>query len=138
MRATKSATIREILKARDNARQEIYEKARQLEARAESIKDIGYDRPLNATELSELKKINAAKGSLYAAENELVLMTIAALDRTDEVKRFLNVVKATNADLKSKIENVQAVAANVKRLADLFKKLTVIIQGLTKLAAFVA
>src|SRR5437016_4187050 len=100
--AEKKATVKEIIQARDDARQQIYDKASQLEARAEHIKDIGYNRPLNAQELAELKAINTAKGGLYAAENELMLVTVAALDRSDEVNRFLNTVTATNADLKEK------------------------------------
>jgi hypothetical protein len=133
MAPTKQVTIASILQARDEARHEIYDKAQQLEVRAEAIKDIGYDRPLNAQELADLKAINAAKGSLYAAENELVLMTVSALDKTDETKRFLNVANATNADLKSKLQDVADIAANIKKSGDLFQKFTAVIQGLTTL-----
>lgn len=129
--ASKSATIKSILRARDDARKEIYDKAQQLENRAEALKDIGYDRPLTPGELGDLQKINAAKGALYAAEDELVLMTVSALDKSAEVTRFLNVAKATNADLQAKLQNVNAIAQNIKRLGDLFQKLSLVIQGLT-------
>lgn len=129
--ASKSATIKSILRARDDARKEIYDKAQQLENRAEALKDIGYDRPLTPRELGDLQKINAAKGALYAAEDELVLMTVSALDKSAEVTRFLNVAKATNADLQAKLQNVNAIAQNIKRLGDLFQKLSLVIQGLT-------
>lgn len=129
--ASKSAAIKSILRARDDARKEIYDKAQQLENRAEALKDIGYDRPLTPRELGDLQKINAAKGALYAAEDELVLMTVSALDKSAEVTRFLNVAKATNADLQAKLQNVNAIAQNIKRLGDLFQKLSLVIQGLT-------
>lgn len=130
---SKATTIKSILRARDDARKEIYDKAQQLENRAEALKDIGYDRPLTSRELGDLQKINAAKGALYAAEEELVLMTVSALDKSAEVKRFLNVTEATNADLQAKLQNVNAIAQNIKRLGDLFQKLTLVIQGLTAL-----
>jgi hypothetical protein len=136
MATTKSETIREVLAARDEARLQIYDKASQLNNRAEVIKDIGYDRPLNAQELADLKKINAALGALYSAENDLMLITVTALDRSDETKRFVNVVTAANVDLKSKMENVARVAQQVKELGDMFSKITSVITSLTKLLAF--
>jgi hypothetical protein len=136
--AQKKATVKEILKARDDARQDLYNKASQLEARAEALKDIGYDRPLNPTELADLKRVNAAKGGLYAAENELMLITVAALDRSDEVTRFSNTVTAINKDLKGKLEDVNKVVETVKKINELIDKITQIINGLAKLAAMLA
>lgn len=133
----KDETIQGILKARDDARQQIYDKARQLDAQAEALKDIGYDRPLTADEMDTLKKINAAKGSLYDAENELVLMTVAALDKSAEVTRFINVVTAANADLKSKLQDVNAIAEKIKNLDSLFQLMTTVVTTLTSLLPLV-
>jgi hypothetical protein len=132
---SKRTTIKEILAARDAARQEIYDKARQLQHRAETIKDIGYTRRLNAQELDQLKKINAGMGSLYAAENDLMLMTVAALDRTDEVQRFINVVQAVNANLKATLQNVAEIAEQLNKLGTLFRNITAVVTALTKLLA---
>jgi hypothetical protein len=93
---------------------------------------------LNNDEIKELKAINAAKGGLYAAENELMLMTVAALDRSDEVNRFLNTVNATNEDLTAKLKKVKAISENLQELGELFKKIAAVITGLTKLMAFLA
>lgn len=134
----KDNTIKSILKLRDNARLEIYDKARQLDDELETLKDIGYSRPLNNAETALLKKINAAKGSLYSAENELVLMTVVALDKSAEVNRFINVVNATNKDLKSKLNDVVAIAEKIKKLDALLQKVTAVVTGLTKLLPLLA
>ncbi len=134
----KNNTIKSILKLRDEARLEIYDKARQLDDQLETLKDIGYSRPLNNAETALLKKINAAKGSLYSAENELVLMTVVALDKSAEVTRFINVVNATNKDLKSKLNDVGAIAEKIKKLDALLQKVTAVVTGLTKLLPLLA
>lgn len=128
-------TIEEILAARDAARQEIYSKARQISDRAEAIKDRGYDRPLTAEEIGELGELTAAMGALRDAENELVMITVRALDESPEVTRLINVITGVNDSLSAKLKEIQSVAKTVKKIGDLIRAVEKVVQGLGKLAA---
>jgi hypothetical protein len=92
-----------------------------------AIKDIEWDRPLTAEERKRVDDLRAMRAATLAAIEEISFITMAALDKADEVKRIRNAVAGVIADLKDKKKRID-------RIGQIATKVGNVITGLQDLA----
>ena len=131
-------TIKEILASRDQARDAIYKAERALDTQREKIKDNAYNRDLTTDEIDKIGKINATIGSLGAAEDELVIVTVQSLNQSREAKRLASVAAAMNKDLAKRKTEIQGVAKTIKQIGAVIKAIDAVVAGALKLATLFA
>jgi predicted transcriptional regulator len=127
----------QILARRDLAVAEIRAKRVQIQKRIDALNRLSTQRDLSEAEEKEFDQLDDAMVALAEAESELQREVLVALDRS-AARALADRLDAINEELKKKIEQVQRVARQVKKLADLFKQIDGVIQSLTKLAALLA
>jgi hypothetical protein len=81
-----------------------------------AIKDKEWTQPLSQQDLSQISILRAADSSVLAALEELSYVTMAALDKSDELNRIRNAIDGVIKDLnkqKSTIEKIAKVATAI-------------------------
>lgn len=92
-----------------------------------AIKDIEWDRPLTAEERKRVDDLRAMRAAALAAIEEISFVTMAALDKADEVRRIRNAVAGVIADLQDKKKRID-------RIGQIATKVGNVITGLQDLA----
>lgn len=97
----------------------------------DDLRDIEWDRPLNAAERRKLQNLKASRTDVRDAIEELGFVTMAALDRSDEALRIANALEGVVRDLKAR-------RAALDRFVSTAQGVAAVLSSLTGLAASVA
>ncbi len=126
------ATSAEIVAEADVQIEALQATERAVNQRINAIKDNEWDRPLTAEERKKIDDLRATRAATLSAIEEVSFITMAALDKADEVKRIRNAVAGVVADLqdkKKRIERIGQIATKIGNvitgLQDLAKKLPI-------------
>ena len=117
----------EILAAADAQIAALQQTERATNQQINAIKDNEWDRPLTDAERTEIDDLRATRAATLSAIEELSFVTMAALDKADEVKRIRNAVAGVIADLQNK-------KARIVRIGQIATKIGNVIDGLQDLA----
>jgi hypothetical protein len=119
--------------------QEIYDSAQkkiadlqtadlQINIDINTIKDKEWDGPLSASDRDRLVELRSTKASILAAIEELGFVTMAALDKTDELRRINNAIAGVVEDLKNTVARI----VRIGQIADTIKQVLGGVQDLSK------
>jgi chromosome segregation ATPase len=94
----------------------LQETERETNQQIAAIKDNEWDRPLTDAERASIDDLRATLASTLSAIEEVSYVTMAALDKTDEVKRIRNAIAGVIADLtakKARIDKFGQIATKI-------------------------
>lgn len=81
------------------------------------IKDKEWAGPLSNQDRADLQQLREAKAAILAAMEELSFVTVGALDKTQEVKRLANAIRATRQTLEGELQDIQHIAQVANTIA---------------------
>lgn len=126
-------TFQEIVDQARSARAKLVAIVESIEARIRKIEDKEFERPLTQEERDQLAQLRRDMDKPMAAVEELGLITMAALDNSDEVRRLANTIADVRngldgnrehlAGIAEGITDFAAVLAQTKTIADQLKQL---------------
>src|SRR5262245_40139420 len=106
-----------------------------LNAEINSIRDIGFKRPLTLEEREKLVALREAKLSVLSAIEKISLVTVDKLDQTDEVKAMLNAINASRLMLQTELDSIKHAAAVATSIANALTGIASLAAKLTALLA---
>ena len=121
------ASRKQIVDKADRQSKKLGDIERSLDRAITEIRDIEWDRPLNEAERKRLGKLKDSLTDVREAIEELGLVTIRALDKSDEAVRIANALKGI-------VRNLEARHATLKKFVSTAKAFAGITDSITSLA----
>jgi hypothetical protein len=131
--ADRKTSVQQIIADTAAARADLAARQMALDAAYNEILDRGYDRDLTAAEQAQLRTLNDAIASLFAANRELALVTVRLLNEAPEIQRLTRTLGVINQDLETRLKEAQKAAKALGKAAGAVKIVAKVIAGLTKL-----
>jgi hypothetical protein len=128
------ATRAQIVKKADQQLAKLAKLERSIARAIDDLRDIEWDRPLNASERKTLEKLKADRTDVRDAIEELGFVTIAALDRSDEALRIANALKGVVRDLEARRAALNQFVSTAQGVASIISSLTGLAESVAKLA----
>ncbi len=133
----KNKTIQSIIADCEKARTRIKAHRAELEGDIFALENPPPPQQPSAADDAEVDKLDTAMDALLHAEEELLLDYLMVLNSSAAVTQLKNSLVAVNSELKAKVEDVNAVAKRLTKVADTIKVIDGIVNNLTKLAALI-
>ena len=97
---------------------------RAIGSRIRQIKDKEWNGPLTHQDREDLQQLREAKSALLATMEELNYVTIGALDKTQEVTRLANAIRATRQTLEGELNDIRNIEQIAEKIANILGGLT--------------
>jgi small-conductance mechanosensitive channel len=127
-------TINQIVAASRQADEDFAAQEDILEDRRLEIQDSAGDK-FTKEEEAELKKIADLIDVMQKKRQKLALANVQQLNSAAEVQGLIDTMNGINADLKASLDNVQKVAATLKKINAAIKNIDQIVGGLVRILA---
>ena len=105
-----------------------------MDADIAAIKNKAFETPLTKTDRDTIAQLRAKKIAVLGAIEQLALVTLVNLDKTEEILRLANALAAITADLKQKAAALEAIGAKVKSIGATLDDMSGLATKLKKLA----
>lgn len=117
-------TRQEILSAAKKARQDLVLASTALEEEQAEIASQAWGRRLTDDELDQLDRIRLDQAAISDTLRQLAFVTLAALDRTDELMRIKNAMETVNNDLERRRQGIEDLVGGAQKFAEILGKIT--------------
>lgn len=128
------ASRAQIVQKADQQLANLAELERNIARAIDEVRDVEWDRPLNAAERKKLEKMKTSRTDVRDAIEELGFVTIAALDRSDEALRIANALNGVVRDLKARRAALNQFVSTARGIAGIISSLTDLAESVASLA----
>jgi hypothetical protein len=122
------ATSEQIMASANAQIAALQETERSINQEISTVKDKEWNNPLTDADRAELDDLRATRASVLSAMEEVSFVTMAALDKTDELQRIKNAMVGVIADLRAKQRLIQ-------RIGQIAGKVTTVVTGVQDLSS---